>query len=192
MNVLNLIEKFLIKKRLIVEYSLSPYDKNESVCFFNMCEKVPSVIKKTNDERLRSLVYKRINDSSWILFFYLKDNEIMGYSFIHAPSDVEWNDSLPTLPGEGRTSSTFVYPKHRGKRVRNYIAQQQVNYSIENNIKLWSVIERVNKSSLKASSRTGEIRSTNYLVKLLGRNIISFTITPFKVYSLFGARRARR
>lgn len=192
MNILDLVERFLFKKRFIVEYLLVPYDKNENVLFFNMNEEVPTAIKNVNDKRLKKFIDDRFNDSSWILFFYLKDNEVMGYSFIHAPSDVEWNDSLPTSPGEGRTTSTYVYPKYRGKRIRNYIAQQQVNYSIKNNIKLWSVIERVNKSSLKASSRTGEICTINYLVKLWKRNIISFTITPFKVYLLFGARRARR
>src|SRR5690554_6286009 len=157
-----------------------------------MCEKIPSVIKKTNDERLRSLVYKRINDSSWILFFYLKDNEIMGYSFIHAPSDVEWNDSLPTLPGEGRTTSTYVFPRYRGKRIRNYIAQQQFSYALINNLRLWSVIEASNTASLKSSLRIGVIKKTNYLIKIYGKNILSVITKPFDVFLLVGVKSERR
>lgn len=192
MNILDLVERFLFKKRFIVEYLLVPYDKNENVLFFNMNEEVPTAIKNVNDKRLKKFIDDRFNDSSWILFFYLKDNEVMGYSFIHAPSDVEWNDSLPTSPGEGRTTSTYVYPKYRGKRIRNYIAQQQFAYALSNNLKLWSVIEASNTASLKSSLRIGRIKKTNYLIKIYGKNIISIIIKPFEFFLLVGRKHERR
>lgn len=144
------------------------------------------------DLRFSNYLKMREDDPSWIVFYYEVDSKILGYSFLHTPSQEEWNDALPTNNREARVSTNFVYPEFRGKGILGEIAKCQMKYANENNLKLWCVIESSNIPAMKASYKNTSIDKSNYLVKILKRNIISITTNPFRVSLILGAKRAKR
>lgn len=188
----NILQNYFFKVRRIMQYSTLISPANDKVISVSLTDDSLDELLKISDSKLSSILEMRRNDPSWVAFLYKPNNDILGYSFLHIPDSIEWNDSLPTLPGEARISSAFVLPKFRGKGIRGLIFQQQCNYALKRNLRLWSVIESTNQSSLKAAGKTGEIRCDNYLIKFLGRNILSIVSKPFSIYLIVGERRVRR
>lgn len=188
------VERFFIKKRYIISYNVDSVLSESSVLFSPMVDFDVDAFLLKHDvgERLEGLLRKRKQKISWIFFWLEVDGEVVGYSFLHVPDDEEWNDSLPTKPGEARISSNYVFSKYRGQGVRGEILDQQLNYARTNSFRAWSVVERANKLSLKAEKKRGFVSRENYLIKFLGRNIFSIVNNPFAAAFLIGSRRARR
>lgn len=145
-----------------------------------------------DDARLSSYLAARRDNPAWVFFPCWDSGCLLGYSFLHAPAHEEWNDCLPTRPGEARIGSTYVYPQYRGRGVRGEIYKKQWEYVVGHGLKLWAVIEKRNSSSLRAAEKTGRVGRKNYLVKILGRNVLSILTKPAEIYVLQGSRRARR
>lgn len=190
MNFHSLLEDYVLKKRNIMRYH-APSERPAHVLVMPMRAFDISSLK-TSDEKLLSHLKKRQGDSAWVFFFCNDGLNTLGYGFLHAPRQEEWNDSLPTLPGEARISSTFVYPDFRGRGVRAEIFKAQYFYAQENNLTLWSVIEERNVSSMRAASKTGYVGRENYLLKFFGRNVLSVLTNPFQVFLMYPSRRVRR
>lgn len=185
------LERYFFKTRYLMAYRSSAGATN-SVIVKRLIDFDISLLPPIKDQRLMGYLEKRKKDPSWVFFAYLEGLEILGYSFLHIPVSEEWNDSLPTFKGEARISSAFVYPQYRGKGIRGEIYKMQYQYACEHSLKLWSVIEKSNFSSIKAASKTGGVEGLNYLIKVLGRNVLSIVSNPFRVYLLYGRRRVRR
>lgn len=191
MNIQKIWENYFLKKRYIFVYK--DYAENsDRVTLLSMNNPDIKHLISTSDLRFSKYLSMRQGNPNWVLFYYKENDEILGYSFLHTPAKIEWNDALPTMPYSARVSSNFVYPKHRGKGIRSVIAKCQMQYSQEHNLKLWSVIEASNNASIRAASKTGFINRHNYLCKIIGVNIFSIMTNPFKVYLLLGDKRARR
>ena len=188
----NFIEKYIFKKRYILTYELQSFSENERVSFFSLDNMEIESVLKYNDSNLARYLNMRAGDPSWYFFYYSEGDEILGYSFLHIPVKVEWNDSLPTLSGEARVSSNYVYPEHRGKKIRGLICEQQIDYSFKKGLKMWSVIERFNNSSIRAESKYCYRKENNYLLKVFSRNIISIISNPFQIHLLLGRKREKR
>lgn len=191
MDIAKLWENYFFKKRYILYYIDRIVPFSNVVCV-SMAECDTDSLLKLADSRLSKYLLMRKGDNAWILFYYKLDNKIYGYSFLHVPTKEEWNDSIPTMLNEARTSSSYVYPEYRGKGIRGEIANCQIKYANNNGLILWSVIEASNKASLKASLKIGSIRKNNYLFKIVGRNIISITTKPFRASILLRKKRAKR
>lgn len=191
MNIQKIWENYFLKKRYIFAYK--DYAENsDRVTLLSMDNPDIKHLISTSDLRFSKYLSMRQGNPNWVLFYYKENDEIHGYGFLHIPVKEEWNDCLPTVKGQARVGSVYVYPKHRGKGIRGVIAKCQIQYSQEHNLKLWSVIEASNKASIRAASKTGFINRHNYLCKIIGVNIVSIMTNPFKVYLLLGDKRARR
>src|SRR5690554_3036204 len=191
MTLAALWEHYAFKKRYIMEYhavnGFTPHVSCRSMLDLDV-----DALLDGADERLASYLKKRRGDPSWLFFEYHEKEKRMGYSFLHVPAQEEWNDSLPTRPGEARIGSSFVYPEFRGRGVRGEMFKKQYQYSTENGLKLWAVIDKSNVSSIKAASKTGNIERENYLVKILGRNVISILTSPLSIDFLIKEKASRR
>ncbi|MGL3045472.1 hypothetical protein ACSJMR_10395 [Acinetobacter pecorum] len=192
MSNYSFLEKYFFKKRYIFVYDLNnigPISKSINIIDVRDVDKILKKNIKISP-RLQMYISKRKNSSSWKLFLYLDNNEIQGYSFLHIPTSIEWNDSLPTNSNEARESSTFVEIEYRGLGIRGKILNAQKKFCKENNKKMWCVIEAVNISSIKSTNRSGvNFVGTNYLIKFLGKNIFSIVFNSFKVFLLVGKKR---
>lgn len=191
MNVKSFIEKFFFKKRHIIHVHNNP-QYSDYVFSTSMADFDIEPLLEEVDQRFANYLIMRKNNPAWVIFYYKKDNEIYGYSFLHVPQQEEWNDCLPTMPQETRVGSAFVYPQHRGKRIISEIYKVQRRYAIENNLKFWGIIENSNNSSIRSLSENAYIARKNYLIKFFKLNILSVLTNPFKIYVLFGKRRANR
>jgi GNAT superfamily N-acetyltransferase len=188
----NLLEHYLFKRRYVFRYDLTLFEEDENVSFFSMTDNKVIDILRNSDVHLSTLLKQRLSNPAWVFFYYHKKNEIYGYSFLHIPKKEEWNDSLPTMPGEARLGSNYVYPQYRGRKIRGSICRQQINYAKKNNLDLWCVIERSNTASLRAESKYCSIKTNNFLIKFYARNVISIITNQLRIYLLLGERRARR
>lgn len=184
-------ERYVLKKRYIMAYIEASGNLTE-VEFSRAVDLNIDPFLEKKDPRLLSYLNSRKNDPAWVFFSAWQGESLLGYSFLHIPALEEWNDSLPTLPGEARISSTFVYPESRGRGVRGQLYIKQYEYAANQGLRLWAVIERANISSIRAATKTGRIERENYLVKFAGRNVLSILTNPFKCYLLVRARRVRR
>lgn len=195
MSNYSFLEKYFFKKRYIFVYDLNnigPISKSINIIDVRDVDKILKKNIKISP-RLQMYISKRKNSSSWKLFLYLDNNEIQGYSFLHIPTSIEWNDSLPTNSNEARESSTFVEIEYRGLGIRGKILNAQKKFCKENNKKMWCVIEGVNIASIISTQKSGIIfKQKNYLIKLLKRNIFSIVLKPFNFFILYGAKRASR
>lgn len=191
MSFFSFFESYFLKVRYVMKYE-KVAEVSSCVKCYPMDQVNVDDIARVADKRLASYLTLRRDNKAWVFFEYLESGARLGYGFLHTPQQTEWNDSLPTKAGEARISSTFVYPENRGRGIRSEICNAQSKYAADNCLKLWSVIERSNKSSIKAATKTGYVKRKNYLIKFLGRNVISIIIQPFEVYLLLGSRRARR
>lgn len=184
-------ENFILKKRSIFEYRKT-ISGNDFVSCQSMVSLDVDALLQTADDRLAHYLRIRRGMSQWVFFSLWDDECLKGYSFLHTPDFEEWNDSLPTLPGEARVSSNFVYPEYRGRGVRAEIFAKQCEYAQSIGLKLWAVVEDRNLSSIRAEKKVGFISRKNYLVKFLGRNVVSILTNPIEIYALLGVRRGRR
>ena len=186
-----LIEAYWFKTRYVMKYSQVGKDLGRVKTIpMKAVDNINDIAK--GDNRLKQYLESREGDSSWVLFEVTEEGERYGYSFLHTPVRNEWNDSLCTRPGEARIGSMFVYPPYRGQGVRGELFAAMSKYAMNNNLRLWSVIEKSNVSSIKAATKTGEIAGINFLIKVLGFNLVSITTRPLRVFLLFGHRRERR
>lgn len=184
-------ERFVLKKRYIMQYhavnGTTPHVSSSPMLDLDI-----DALLDEADDRLATYLKMRKSDPSWVFFEYREEGVRMGYSFLHVPSQEEWNDSLPTRPGEARIGSSFVYPEFRGRGIRGEMFKKQYQYSAEKSLKLWAVIEKSNYSSIKAASKTGKFERVNYLLKIYGRNVFSTLSRPVEVHLLWGRKRERR
>lgn len=192
MELNSFFENYIFKKRYIYIYDLVFFKEDTSVSFFPMTDEKAIEIINNADDRLAVFLKNRLNNPAWIFFYHHEGEEILGYSFLHVPEQPEWNDSLPTMPGEARVGSNYVYPKYRGRGIIGSICRQEINFSRINNLKLWSVIEKSNTASLRAEGKYCTAKKNNYLIKIYARNIISIVTNPLRLYLLLGKRRERR
>lgn len=181
-----IIENLFFKKRYIVLYKkdIDGYSLNVNNIDLN------TIDVSRLDKAFKNYMERRKNNTTWRAYGYFIEDTLVGYGFIHIPESVEWNDALPTLPNEARIGSLYVNPEYRGRRIVNEICLALIKNTQRD--KVWAVIESSNKSSLKAALRIGNIWKTNFLIKIFGRNIISITTKPLKIYFLIKNRRAIR
>jgi GNAT superfamily N-acetyltransferase len=188
-----LIEKYLFKERHVFSYTLAKASDDGGVLVSTPRQYLDRIGEVKAIGRLPRLCEARQHSDSWVLFVCEENNEVLGYSFLHIPSRTEWNDSLPTHPGEARASSSFVDPAKRGLGIRGRLMQAQRDYCLHNDKHMWAVIEKRNQSSNRSTSKNGgQLKTKNFLLKCLGHNVASIVLEPARVYLLLGSRRARR
>lgn len=192
-KVIRFIYTWFLKPRYIYQYPLEYLiDKSKNIKVLMLDDEIEFLDGIAITERLNNLIEKR-KSSKWVLFVCLIDKEVIAYSFLHVPSEIEWLDSMPTFPGESRLCSTFVEPKYRGQRIRGALMEHQKKYCLDNDLRLFSIIEKTNYASRKSTERQGGyIRRRNYLVKFLKRNVFSIILNPLEIHLLVGAKRASR
>lgn len=142
--------------------------------------------------RLAKYARTRSGDESWTLFIAEVNQQLVGYSFLHAPISIEWNDSLPTMPGTARVSSLFVLPAYRSYGIGKKLLSEMHAYGLAKGLEVWAVVENANKASMGLFESNGKKAGNNYLVKVFKRNVASVTTSPFRVDLLVGHKRARR
>lgn len=181
--MLKIIERLFLKKRYIYIYEPSKKVDSFHIVWYHTCSIDKEIANSFNSIRLLKYLERRRGERSWYLFAYIDQGIMKGYSFLHLPHKEEWHDSLPTRPGEARETATFVEPEYRGQGIRGGLLAAQFKYCQENNKKMWAVIERSNVSSIKSTLKNGgKCIGSNYLIKVLGKNVISIVTKPLKVY----------
>lgn len=192
MSLPRFFENYFFKIRYIYEYRQVALNCSSQVLTYHLDTSLTDLPDESVSDRLRRLIDKRKGLRAWRLFIFSDDGEIKGYSFVHTPEDEEWNDALPTHPKTARLSSTYVEPEYRGLGIRGKILSAQFAYCQQADLSLWSVIEKSNTSSIRSTEKSGGVRTrTNYLIKVVGRNVLSICTKPLKIYVLIGRRRAR-
>jgi len=190
-NLSILVEEFIFKRRSIIQYRKSASCSRSVFCESMESVDVDALLEKV-DVRLAHYLTIRRGSPQWVFFTRWDGDILQGYSFLHVPKFEEWNDSLPTRPGEARVSSNFVYPPYRGKGVRAQLLSKQYEYAESHSLKLWAVVENRNVSSIRAEIKAGFVARKNFLVKVLGRNFLSILTNPFEIYVILGSRRVKR
>ena len=192
MNVSSLIARYIFKVRNIYEYSPSTSKTTTAVDSYTVSQFRAQVPSHLASARLNRLLKDRQPSAAWTLFCAWEGGVLKGYSFLHAPSKIEWHDSLPTFRGQARESSTYVEPQFRGANVRGLLLLAQRDYCEKQQLRFWAVIEKANEASIKSTLRnSGTKTRANYLVKLAGTNVTSVLTDPLRVYILVGRRRKR-
>ncbi|WP_370452380.1 N-acetyltransferase family protein [Dietzia sp. ANT_WB102] len=134
---------------------------------------------RTLPPELENLVARRLG-GPWRLFVYEAEGTPVAWSFLHLPEQKEWLDSVPTLPGECRETSTFVMPEQRGKGLRAKLLEAQSAFCTDMGLRRhWAIVEKRNGASISSSLRAGgRIAAKSLVIKMLGRNIVEVRITP--------------
>ncbi|MCH7337301.1 hypothetical protein [Acinetobacter sp. NIPH 2699] len=196
MSLIKFVNSYIFKKRLIYFYALDRVEsKNDYVFNFNLnnLDHEFFLKEKICSNQFLLLLDKRKFSPDWQIFIYLDNDTVQGYSFLHIPQESVWHDSLPTGKDEARTVSSFVEPAFRGRGIRGELLKSQKNFCIKNNKALWCVIESTNISSIRATQKSKIVMiRTNYLLKLIGRNVFSILTNPFKFFLLWGNKRVSR
>jgi len=119
------------------------------------------------------------NTSVWLGYVVRYNNRPAGCFWILVPNvnDV-MHDSFMITTNEALLCGVYVSPSYRGNRIFTVIqkyAYEHVNHSC-NSRKLLMIVEKSNHASLTSVRRLGHWTQTgvNVLIKLAGRNIISF------------------
>jgi len=108
--------------------------------------------------------------------------EPMGFRWLlHPKSGTVWHDSFPVEPGTAYGFNEYTFPRFRRRGVYlelirrgNRLALQDLGCS-----QVVIVVEAGNDPSLRANLGAGyTIEATNYLVKVLGRNVFSVVARP--------------
>lgn len=185
------IEANLFKKRVIVDYDAHTLIASPAIKIVEMDTRPELNRYGALPGALPALIARRAGSPAWILFLFIDEQVIAGYAFLHRPGATEWFDSLPTLAGEARSCSHYTQPEMRGRGIIGQLLSAQRTY-LGNSTRLWAVIESGNRASVAAALKSGRVRSGNCLVKIIRRNILSVTTSPFRTYILIGARRASR
>ena len=188
--------RWLVKQRYVVEYVGDRQGAGHPVTVFSSAHDLENFSQARLPDRLVALAELRAHSLAYRspIFVAVKNGEVMGYSFLLiANKEGLWHDSLPCVVGDARETSTWVPAPYRGRGVRSSLLSSQAEYCKNSGLRFIAVIERDNKSSLTSSMRFGAVVfRRNLLVKVVGRNVLSFTTNPLRVYALLGARRVHR
>lgn len=190
-----LIERWLLKQRYIVEYPQQSDGRRHVVMECSPSELTAELAGVELPGRLSRLADQRVECADEFPLFVALDDErrVMGYSFLFVPREVSWHDCLPVRVGEARSTSSWVEEEFRGQGVRGSLFAAQVDRCSARGLRFTAVIERSNVSSIRSSAKSGAVvRQRNYLLKALGRNVLSITTNPVRVYVLAGTRRSHR
>ncbi|WP_372509998.1 GNAT family N-acetyltransferase [Dietzia maris] len=188
-----------IKRRFIVVYGIPDRsEKPTAVSQFDLhietCTAEDLLVRGHNsnsEDRTARLLRRTHNPSSYLVFLGCLSSapsRVIAASVLHRPSNIEWHDGLPTRPGEARLGMSYVEPDFRGRGIRKSLMRAQLEFCEQRGYRAWSVIEAANVSSLRSSIGYGAVvNSTNYLLKVLAVNVISFSLKP-AFFSVFGIR----
>jgi len=95
---------------------------------------------------------------------------------LHPRDEIVWHDNVPVAPGVAHGFHAFTYPEYRRQGVYKELIRQGNRFLFEHVgcAKVNIVVESTNQASLGANLDAGyAIEATNYLVKVLGRNVLS-------------------
>lgn len=95
---------------------------------------------------------------------------------LHPRDEVVWHDNVPVTPGIAYGFNAFTYPEYRRQGLYKELVREGNRYLFEEVgcAKVTIVVEAGNQASLKANQDAGyAVEATNYLVKVLGRNVLS-------------------
>lgn len=189
------VERWLLKQRYVVEYPAEAEGHGHAVVDCSPADLSSALTGVELPERLTRLAGQRVDSADeFPLFVALDDHQtVLGYSFLFVPKQVSWHDCLPINAGEARSTSSWVEEEFRGQGVRGSLFAAQVARCSARGLRFTAVIERSNQSSIRSSAKSGAVVwQRNYLLKALGRNVLSVTTNPVRVYVLAGTRRSHR
>lgn len=187
-TAVRLVERYIFKRRIILGYDAPGPQGDFEVARFEPHDDIRALEFSLVEDRFADfLSRRRVSDGhhKWVLFAALSRGRVVGFSSLHIGSRSAWLDSLPTKVGSARESGTFVSEVFRGAGVRAALLNAQLRYCLERSLKMWAVIERTNGSSFRSSVHFGgAVICSNYLVKMLGYNVLSVLVAPLRVYPM--------
>lgn len=189
------VERWLLKQRYIVEYPQQSDGSRHTVVKCSPAQLDKEVPGVELPGRLSRLADQRIECTDEFPLFVALDGDrrVMGYSFLFVPREDSWHDGLPVRVGEARETSSWVEEEFRGYGVRGSILADQMAYCAARGLRFTAVIEGSNRPSFRSSAKSGAwVRQRNLLIKVIGRNVMSVTTSPLRVYVLAGTRRSHR
>jgi GNAT superfamily N-acetyltransferase len=155
----------------------------------NIGQKYLEILKKYIPEEK---LVNRFNCPFLLLYLAIskETSQLAGYYWVIVPDKKPvWHDKYCVRPGEAFGFDAFVVPEYRGKGIFPFLKAEAVkDCTLDRKCKgLYSVVERSNKSSIKANLKLGSIVGKNYLVKIFRRNVMSIYIGErnCRVYYVF-------
>jgi len=150
-----------------IGYYCLKFKQNDLYKYVNIKEYVPKLLKLNQLEK----------DSLYTIACFKEiNNDLVGIGFILIPKKNKvWYDNVPVHPGEARLIGDFVLPEHRGKGIGSCINSERITW-IKRDLKakiISVIVESHRISAIKAQQKFLNSTGTNYLLKIMGRNIFS-------------------
>ncbi len=183
--VMKFVEKYIFKKRNI--YLINKDDIEElchmeirddlTVNFYDLNSKdLKSVLLKVYENAELVLKYSKRDDKLWKLIIAYYNGNPAGAFWIFEPCEKIFYDSIEIEPNQILFCSVYVNSRYRGHGIQNQMREKALEYWKSNciNKEIVSVVECRNVPSNKNIQKCGiKIKGYNYLIKLMGKNIIS-------------------
>ncbi len=198
------VEKYIFKKRNI--YLISKHDISDlkhieinpdvTITYYNLNdENLESILSHIYENKKLVTKYTKRNERDWKLIIAYYNNNPAGALWIYEPSEKLFYDSIEINPNQILLCSVYVNSNYRGHGIHNQMREKALEYWMNNCIdkEVMSVVERGNIASNKNIQRSGvKIKGYNYLIKLLGKNIVSIYKTNDKtnIWFLFNIKKA--
>jgi hypothetical protein len=202
-NILSFVDANFFKVRYIFENIANEINNKEylstlpNVCFERITHEnshnLYEIFSNVKKEVYFNKLFKKFeNPDYWIGYFAFYNEKPVGYYWVLIPQNSELiYDSFVIGNNFILFCSAYVNPVYRGKRIYNAM-QYHANIltrRVYPSRKMIIIVEKNNSSSLRSLARSNflSISGKNYLIKFLGRNILSIYFPKsgkFKIWPL--------
>lgn len=182
---MNYIEKYFFKVRNVYITNMSNKDRLKPV------ERKPSIYVDFFDLKRDDLIdtlfniyenreiakkYSARDNKIWKLIIAYYNKEPIGAFWILEPAQSVFYDSIEINKNQLLFCSVYVKPIYRGKGIYNQMHNKDFEYWEKNcqEKEVITIVEKSNVASNRSNQKYGlEILGRNYLIKFMGKNIVS-------------------
>jgi GNAT superfamily N-acetyltransferase len=182
---MNYIEKYFFKVRNVYITNMSNKDRLKPV------ERKPSIYVDFFDLKRDDLIdtlfniyenreiakkYSARDNKIWKLIIAYYNKEPIGAFWILEPAQSVFYDSIEINKNQLLFCSVYVKPIYRGKGIYNQMHNKAFEYWEKNcqEKEVITIVEKSNVASNRSNQKYGlEILGRNYLIKFMGKNIVS-------------------
>jgi len=190
---MNLIEKYLFKSRNVYitnsenKNLLRPVAKNPDIriSFHDLKDPdLKEILFAIYENKAISERYSQRSEHFWKLLLAWYNETPVGAFWILEPSEEVFYDSVAVSEEQLLFCSVYVNREYRGKGIYNQMHNVAFEYWEENcpEREVITIVEKYNEASNRSNQKYGlKISGKNYLIKFLGKNIISVYVVNKKV-----------
>lgn len=178
------------KKRIIFKaekdfLSSKKKDENEYNFFLVTLSNLQELYALKDREKLGQRAESRLLHGNVFAVIATKETVAVGFYWgvKGSKNNVVWHDKIPLFEKQGLAFNAYVFPDFRRKGIYRLLQYEVHKHLFENGCQeVFTIVEEANAPSIKANVKFGlEICAKNYLLKILGKNIISIIKKPKEV-----------